>query len=282
MRATRQGAEQAVPGRTLRVPQPRPWRPRRPREQAVSPASIASAALHVAVIVLLLLTKPSPPPAEEQVAPSFAMEFTGADLPAPSPAAPHSEPRVSPFGEEMAPVPPTEERPAESLPVPPPSRHYGSALRPRANRNPFANIVPFDLSPQSRQTASSSLGRGLDLSAGPVVRNGELHDSVAHVRGSHGMSDWGERLQEFVEEHKYYPQAAADNGEQGAAVLRVTVNRDGTVKSLTLVSSSGSHLLDAAWMAVFRDNRLPEFNDDMQGNQITFNYELNYELIYRH
>ncbi len=167
------------------------------------------------------------------------------------------------------------------MPIPAP--HYGTALHPRANSNPFAHVVPFDLRPQSRQQQRSFAGngRGLDLSAGPVIADGRLKDSVAHVRGSHGFSDWEERLREFVEEHKYYPQEAADNGEQGAAVLRVTVRRDGTVTSLRLVSSSGSRLLDAAWMAVFRDNRLPAFNDDMAENEITTNYTLDYSLIYR-
>ena len=159
------------------------------------------------------------------------------------------------------------------------TRRYGSALRPKADSNPFAHVVPFDLAPQHRSLAAGN-GRSLDLSAGPVIRNGSLQDSVEHVRGTHGMSDWGERLQEFVEEHKYYPREAADNGEQGSAVLRVTVSRDGTVKRLVLVSSSGSHLLDAAWMAVFRDNKLPPFNDDMAGKEVTFNYELDYHLIY--
>jgi hypothetical protein len=49
---------------------------------------------------------------------------------------------------------------------------------------------------------------------------------------------------------------------------------------LSLASSSGSSLLDSAWMAVFRDNRLPAFTDDMPGAQQTFTLTLNYQLIY--
>jgi protein TonB len=252
--------------------------------RAVTPGSVASLLLHLAVVGALLLAPPAPEPAEEAVAPTFAVDFTDGAPAAPSPTPPSPQPMVNLGGPEAEAMPPPQEQPTEALPVPPRPRRYGSALRPRPDRNPFAHVMPFDLSQQSSRSASSasSLGRGLDLSAGPVVRNGALQDSVMHVMGSHGVSDWGERLQEFVEAHKYYPQAAADNGEQGNAVLRVTVARDGTVKSLTLVSSSGSHLLDAAWMAVFRDNRLPAFNDDMAGKQITFNYELDYSLIYRH
>ncbi len=246
---------------------------------------MASAALHGMLIALLLVATPVREAAEQQDAPSFAVNFVDAGQPEPSPQAPSAQPEIRLDDSDAAPPPPQQEQPTEALPQPRPrpAPHYGSALRPRASRNPFANVVPFDLSPRAeRPLASSSNGRSLDLSAGPIVTNGQLHDSVVHVRGSHGAADWGEELREFVEQHKYYPQAAADNGEQGSAVLRVTVGRDGTVRKLVLVSSSGSHLLDAAWMAVFRDNRLPPFNDDMTGDQITFNYELDYNLIYQH
>ncbi len=238
-----------------------------------------SGLLHAAVIALLLLGARGSTKTEEPAAPSFAVDFTNSGEPVPGPPAPTSQPEVNLGGEEMAPPPPIEQ-PTEPLPIPRPSRRYGSALSPKANRNPFANVVPFDLSPQQHRSLAAGNGRSLDLSAGPVIRNGSLQDSVEHVRGTHGMSDWQERLEEFVEEHKYYPREAADNGEQGSAVLRLTVSRDGTVKRMTLVNSSGSHLLDAAWMAVFRDNKLPAFNDDMAGNEVTFSYELDYHLIY--
>ena len=283
MRATRLAMEPAVPGwRALRATPPGLPRSRRTRPK-LRAGSVASAALHIAAIALLVLlgARGSAPP-EEQTSPSFAIQFTDGGEPSPSPPAPASQPQVNLGGSDMeAPPPQPDERSAE--PLPPPAPHYGTALRPRANNNPFAHVMPFDLRPQQRQQQRSLAGngRGLDLSAGPVIASGRLQDSVRHVMGTHGASDWGEQLREFVEEHKYYPREAADNGEQGSAVLRVTVSRDGTVKRLTLVSSSGSHLLDAAWMAVFRDNRLPPFNDDMSANEVTFNYELDYSLIYR-
>ena len=281
MRAVRYPLEPAVPGwRILRATPPGLPRSRRRRTRWQA-GSLASALLHSAIIALLVLlgTRGSAPP-DEQTAPSFAIQFTDGAEQSASPPAPTSQPQVNLGGSEMEAPPQPEDQPAERLP--PPSPRYGTALRPRAN-NPFAHVVPFDLRPQSRQQQRSFAGngRGLNLFAGPVVANGRLQDSITHVMGSHGASDWGEALREFVEEHKYYPREAADNGEQGSAVLRVTVNRDGTVKKLILVSSSGSHLLDAAWMAVFRDNRLPPFNDDMAGNEVTFNYELDYSLIYR-
>ncbi len=281
MRAIRYQVEPAVTGwRALRATPPGLPRSRW-RRTKLQTESLASAVLHMAAVaVLVLLGAKGAAPPEEQSAPSFAIQFTNGSEQAAGPPTPASQPEVNLGGSEMEAPPQTEDRPAEA--VPPPARHYGTALRPRTN-NPFAHVVPFDLRQQSpqQQRSFAGNGRGLNLFAGPVVANGRLQDSVRHVIGSHGSSDWGEALREFVEEHKYYPREAADNGEQGSAVLRVTVSRDGTVKRLTLVSSSGSHLLDAAWMAVFRDNRLPPFNDDMPDSEVTFNYELDYSLIYR-
>ena len=242
---------------------------------------MVSALVHLLVLAAVLWRGGSETPQEEQAAPSFAVQFEDSGVPAPSQNQAASPPRVSLGGDELPPLPQSESQ-AEPAPETAPMFRYGTARHRQASANPFAHVVPFDLRPQSRPSvASNGNGRSLDLSAGPVVRNGVLRDAVAHVAGTHGMSDWGEALRAFVEEHKYYPREAAENGEQGAATLRVTVARDGTVKRLTLVSSSGSPLLDAAWMAVFRDNKLPPFNDDMGQSEITFNYELDYSLIYR-
>ena len=93
---------------------------------------------------------------------------------------------------------------------------------------------------------------------------------MAHVIGPGGRGDYMEALSEFVELHKYYPPSSARNGEEGESVLRVTIERDGTVKNMRLLSSSGSSMLDSAWEAVFRDNKLPPFPDDLPGNQQTF------------
>jgi protein TonB len=176
--------------------------------------------------------------------------------------------------------PPTTE---EAEPMPPPVARPRYARTPSRNtdHNPFAHPMNFSLAPREQQrTAGGGLGRGMDLSAGPVVRGGRLMESVSHTISPGGMGDYMALIQDFVEEHKYYPEGAIRNEEQGGATVEVTVLRDGRVKALTLVDSSGSHLLDAAWMSVFRDNRLPPLSDDIPGNEFTFRFRLNYELIY--
>jgi protein TonB len=49
-----------------------------------------------------------------------------------------------------------------------------------------------------------------------------------------------------------YPQPAIEHNEQGTCLLRVTVNRDGTVREVELVESSGYPLLDREAMAAVR------------------------------
>lgn len=290
--------------RVKQLPTPRS----RPRTPILRRAWAGSAAAHLIVLTLLVLIRVvAPPPPPEQ--PSFAIEFepdTSQTNGGPNP----STATETPKGDKTAPLSPAQAQPTppsqqmqmnllppeyahppmpeaeEAEPLPPPMQrpHYSRTGPSRsADRNPFSHPMNFSLAPREQQRAGGGMAnsRSLDLSAGPVVRGGRLLDSVAHVVGQGGRADYLALLSEFIETHKYYPEGAAQNGEEGSATVRLTVLRDGTVKSLNLESSSGSSLLDAAWMAVFRDNRLPAFTDDMPGAQETFTLTLNYELIYR-
>jgi protein TonB len=279
----------------------------RSRSGRLRPILAGSAAAHLLALGLLLfLRELVPPPPPEQ--PSFAIEFepdksqtSGGPNPSkatetpkgdekaqmqptPSTAAPpDSQPQMNLIPPEyMQPPPPQEE---EAEPIPPPMvrpRYSRNTESHRADHNPFSHPMDFSLAPRDSRTASAGLrnSRSLDLSAGPVIRGGHLMDAVAHVVGQGRAADYLALLSEFIEEHKYYPEGAAQNGEEGSATVQLTVRRDGSVRSLSLASSSGSSLLDAAWMAVFRDNRLPPFTDDMPGAEQTFTLTLNYELIY--
>ena len=242
-----------------------------------------SAALHVLVLVLILLVRIAAPPAPPEQ-PTFAIEFepdtsqtpggpnpskalqtpkgdkTRPVLPSQAPPPPPSAPQMNLIPPEYNQPPPPPDEEAEPMPEPMQRPHYARTGPTHSNdRNPFSHPMNFSLAPGASQRASGGMpnSRGLDLSAGPVVRGGRLLDSVAHVVGPGGTADYLALLSEFIETHKYYPEGAARNNEEGSATVRITILRDGTVRALTLESSSGSSLLDSAWMAVFRDNRLP-------------------------
>lgn len=280
MRARRSAFEPAGEGFHLaRVVQRRDGRSRNGGRTRLGTA--ASLLLHGGVLALLLLVVHGRKIGEEQEsAPAFAIQFdSGAAQQTPPTTAP-SQPRVS--VDESDDMPPPQPDVSPDAALPPPPLHYGRALRPRVNNNPFAKLVPFDLSPAQTRSASSARPglHGLNLAVGPVIQNGRITESVTHVRGAHGNEDYAEEIRAFVETHKYYPQQAAQNGEEGAATLTVTIRRDGSIKHLQWVSRSGSALLDAAWFSVFHDNRLPPMNDDMPGDEYTFVYTLDYHLIY--
>jgi protein TonB len=241
-------------------------------------AAPASLLLHAAIIAVLLLLPPGPKAGEDESAPAFAIQF---DAGQPEPTQPQpatSQPRLNLGGDdEQAPLPSPPSPDAQ--PMPPPL-HFGSALTPRSRGNPFAHIVPFDLSPTQQRRSLAAGTRGLDLTAGPVVRNGRLTDSVTHVVGQHGVSDYMEALSAFVEAHKFYPKEALEAGQEGASSLLVTIARDGTVKRVRLVQHSGSAALDDGWMSIFQNNKLPPLNDDMPGEEVTIPVTMNYILIY--
>ncbi len=288
--------------RVRQLPMPRS----RDRERRFRPAWFASAGAHLLVLGALIFVRavPPPPPEEQPVSIAFEPDTTQTDggpnpskdtetpkgndearmhpVPSAPPAAAQPQINLIPPEYRLPPQPPAEAAEPVPAPVERP-RVARSAPSRHADRNPFAHPMNFSFANQPPEPASGGLrsSRSLDLSAGPVIRGGRLVDSVAHVVGRGGAADYMALLREFIETHKYYPQEAAEHGDEGAATVLVTIARDGTVEALSLVRPSGSHLLDAAWLAVFRDNRLPAFTDDMPWPRVTLPLTLNYYLIYQ-
>jgi TonB family protein len=176
--------------------------------------------------------------------------------------------------------PPSPQSEAEPLPLP--SFHYGPRAPARvAPSNPFAHPMEFSYASRNEHRSSAGLGRsrGLDLSAGPIVQDGQLRDSVSHVASSGDLEDYMSLVDEFVDAHKYYPEEARERQEEGGSTVEVTVLRDGTVASVKLLDSSDSASLDEAWIAVFRGNHLPPLPDGFPPRYV-FRFRLNYHLIY--
>jgi len=114
---------------------------------------------------------------------------------------------------------------------------------------------------------------------GPVTRGG--FDFAPVGRGRQPGPDWRNALSAWIEAHKYYPQEAALNGEDGTVVVRVVVDRSGAVESVQLESRSGSQWLDLAAQALFRGAHLPPFPPDMSDADFTFDLTMHYILIRR-
>ncbi len=90
--------------------------------------------------------------------------------------------------------------------------------------------------------------------------------------------EWRAQLRGWLNQHKIYPEEARQRGEEGQAVVRFTVMRDGTVVGVTLVNSAGSSSLDAAVLAMLRNARLPAFPPAMTQSQATVTMQIRYAL----
>jgi protein TonB len=91
-------------------------------------------------------------------------------------------------------------------------------------------------------------------------------------------SGWRNALAAWLERHRHYPEAARERSEEGTAVIRFTIRRDGQVVSVALVRSSGSAILDAAAQAMLSGGHLPAFSADMPQEETTVTVPIRYRL----
>jgi len=119
----------------------------------------------------------------------------------------------------------------------------------------------------------------LNFSLGPVRHGAGSMEPFANFHGGHVGADWRNALQKWLDEHAYYPQEAAERGEDGDVVVRVVATADGRVKSATLISRSGSQWLDMATVAMFDGAVLPPIPPDVADPTFTFDLTMHYILV---
>jgi TonB family protein len=90
--------------------------------------------------------------------------------------------------------------------------------------------------------------------------------------------EWLERFREWVESHKYYPEQAAELGQQGVVAVEIRVAPNGQVTDLELRERSGSPWLDLGLQALFRDARVPPLPPG-SADSVTFQVTMTYQLI---
>jgi protein TonB len=251
--------------------------------------------LHVLVIALLFLLLHRRQPAEEQSPPGIAVVFDnggetqtaapqtlhqGPPSPAlaPPPAAPpppqtaQNQPEVNlnmpdnPFGEvQSAPAP-------QAAPPPRPAPH--PAPRPHPTQKYLVmNGMSYGSPSPPVPHAQQALNMSLPESDAEAVNAPDLT-----IKGDIG-ADWQAALNRWVNEHKYYPQAALEQDQQGAVRIEFTVDRAGNVTGLRLLNSAGSPFLDQAWLGLFADNQLPPFPPGTKANTVTVDATMRFELI---
>lgn len=89
---------------------------------------------------------------------------------------------------------------------------------------------------------------------------------------------WRNALAAWLQGNKTYPDEARRRHEEGRAVVRFTVERDGHVSELKLLSGTGSVALDAAVDQLLRGGHLPPFPASMAQTQLTITLQIRYSL----
>ncbi|WP_052401943.1 energy transducer TonB [Muricoccus aerilatus] len=247
---------------------------------------------------------PAPPLAEPPVAralplPPLPSRPAPSDLSMPPPPPPAETPRESEVAALPLPPPPAPEPPsappepaqAQARPVPAP-RPQPAPARPRPSplaNSPFAGALDLSQGPPvtlSRPSASSAPGgAGTRLEQQAASSNARpqpnFQDTNIRSRGANPGASWWAAVRSFVNERKYYPQQAAMAGEDGPATVRFNVDRNGRISDLQILHRSGSYLLDAAWLGVFRGATLPPFPPGTAGDTIEIEFTLTYILVRR-
>ncbi|MDO3380158.1 energy transducer TonB [Geoalkalibacter halelectricus] len=171
-----------------------------------------------------------------------------APRPAPQPQ-PRPEPRPRPQ-EQTPPTavqPPTVSQPVEQAPAP----QVAALPEPPALTPPSDRPLP-DLKDllQLPQATESRLERQLRSKYRAEVERG---DAVWLDMEKDILISFFQRFRNNIYGVWNYPRQAAERGEEGTSLLKITVNRDGSVASVQVMESSGSTALDQeAVRAVWR------------------------------
>lgn len=181
-----------------------------------------------------------------------------------------------------APIPTKAQHPTPPLPP----RHARRRQSTPRSKNPFENMANLDFNdasptPRRRQGRYGGAHGPIDMSYGPLVKNGAVNSPNLSVRKIRGVSeDYGEELSRWIRSRLFYPADAVANGEEGASSVHIVLDRQGRVKSVRVTEQSGSYSLDAAAMSIFSMHaQLPPIPPDMTGDHFNIDLTINYVLI---
>jgi len=237
--------------------------------------------------------KPTPAPEEaapEEPAPQPAPEPAPAPQAAPVPQAlPTPEPPAVRLAEPQPTSPLSPEALAPDLPAlvpPPPLPPAPAPPRPhqQALQRPGAFPPPIDLNygpAASRAPAPRIAGssRAIDLSLGRPKPGPNKSEAFFDIRAAHIGADWGQGLVAYWRLHRYYPQQAAQNNQDGTVQIEIVVNRLGRVESVDIRRRSGSPWLDMAAVGTWRNAQLAPLPAENTDRTITIPLTINYVLL---
>lgn len=263
---------------------PRPPDPRRPWFW------LAAILLHAAIIAMFLITFRHRQQEESQSPPGVSVVFdNGGSQQATAPPTPnHAAPTQAQAPPPAAPPPPESQTevnlnmpslPMAQAPAPAPAQqHQQTRRQPSHTTTPQRYVVMNNMSlgNPAPPTTFNHRAMNLDLSA---ADSQAVDGPQLTVKGDIG-ADWDASLDQWVEDHKYYPQAALEQGQQGAVRIRFTVDRAGHVTGVQMLDGSGSPFLDQAWSGLFKGAQLPPFPPGTKASTVTVDATMHYVLLH--
>jgi protein TonB len=283
------GAKGALPALARERALPRPPDPRRPWYWA------AALLLHICIIALFLVTfrhqheqeaQQSPPGvsvvfdnggASQATAPPTPLKAPPAEQQAPPPAAPPPPPQEQ--AEVNLDMP---QLPFATAPAPAPSTapQHQAQKRQQVTRNTapqrYVMMNNMSLGHPAPPTTFNHRAMNLDLTAADQQA---VDGPQLTIKGDVG-ADWDAALNQWVEDHKYYPQAALEQNQQGSVKIRFKVDRAGNVTGVQLLNGSGSPFLDQAWSGLFQGVQLPPFPPGTKADNVTVDATMHYVLLH--
>jgi protein TonB len=91
--------------------------------------------------------------------------------------------------------------------------------------------------------------------------------------------DWRNALSEWVHEHAYYPEQAAELGQEGTTRVLVKTMPGGHVLSVEMEKRSGSPWLDLALEGLFRGAKLPPMPKSAGDVPVEFHFTMHYIIV---
>jgi protein TonB len=167
-------------------------------------------------------------------------------------------------------------------------RKAAAALEKR-DRRPMPDAAPDASAPArqpliERQTAPPSLAPPAYSAASqlaslpPPAASPHAPISATPAAPAAISTEYRQALSFWLEHNKIYPDTARQRGEEGTALLRFQIRRDGYVLAHQLTRSTGHIALDEAVERMMRGARLPPFPASMTQAEIAVSVPIRFSL----
>lgn len=130
---------------------------------------------------------------------------------------------------------------------------------------------------EATAAAPAQTSAGFEAPPSPIAAAPEI--GAAEEARQNTVRNWQSDVLAHLARRKRYPRAARRAGEEGVAVINLTMNRSGYVVDYALIESSGSARLDAEATALIeRAQPFPPPPPEVAGNTITLVVPIDFAL----